>query len=70
MSLETDALLLRAKWEEWVKLRYEAHRVGFLFDALVMEIKARHVIPPGFSIDYLGDFSVKPDEDCAKAPSK
>ena len=65
MGLADDAVALRDEWKRVTRAQYEAQALLHEFNALCMRLCARHLVPPGHAIDYLGDGTVKPSDACA-----
>jgi hypothetical protein len=65
VALADDAKHLRDEYMKVTRLQYEAQAQLHEFNAKCLRMSARHLVPPGHAIDYLGDGTIKRAEDCA-----
>lgn len=64
-DLAADVAALRVDHERVVKLYREAMAELHEHNAKLERLKARHLVPPGWGVDYLGDGRIKPEQACA-----
>lgn len=69
MTVASDRPDLLALWRDAIRAGHEASVRLNRFNMALSEENARLCVPPGHSIDYLGDGKVKPTGECAKVPT-